>query len=53
MTYKEAYLNCETFEELEKMVKEDVKTAMMWLNPDRIAVIEKVMNEVCNEKGWK
>ena len=34
-----------------KMVEKDVKTAI-WLNPDRIPVIEKVMNEVCKEKGW-
>ena len=51
MTYREAYQNCKTFEELEEMVKKDVKTAM-WLNPDRISVIEEVLNEVCNEKGW-
>lgn len=51
MTYKEAYLNCKTFEEMEKMVKKDVITAI-WLNPDRIPVIEKVMNVVCKEKGW-
>jgi hypothetical protein len=51
MTYEEAYLNCKTFEEMEEMVKKDVKTAI-WLNPDRISVIEKVMNEVYKEKGW-
>ena len=51
MTYKEAYLNCSTFEELEEMVKKDTKIAMVW-NPDRIAVIEKSLNEVVKEKGW-
>ena len=51
MTYKEAYLNCSTFEELEEMVKNDTKIAMFW-NSDRVAVIEKVMNEVIKEKGW-
>jgi len=51
MTYKEAYLRCSTFEQLEEMVKADTITAMM-LNSDRINVIEKVMNEVCKEKGW-
>ena len=51
MTNKEAYTNCKTFEELEIMVKKDTMTAL-WLNTDRIAVIERVMNEVCKEKGW-
>lgn len=51
MTYKEAYMGCKTFEELEIMVKKDVKTAM-FLNIDRVAIIERAMNEVCKEKGW-
>lgn len=51
MTYKEAYLNCSTFEQLEEMVISDTFVAIM-LNPDRINAIEKVMNEVCKEKGW-
>ena len=51
MTYKEAYLNCSTLEELEEMVKNDTKIALIW-NQDRIRVIEKVMNEVIKEKGW-
>ena len=52
MTYKEAYMNCSTFEQLEDMVKNDTATAML-INIDRVAVIEKVMNEVIKEKGWE
>jgi hypothetical protein len=52
MTYKEVYMNCSTFEELEEVVKKDTITALL-LNTDRVAVIERVMNEVCEEKGWK
>ena len=51
MTYKEVYMNCSTFEELEEVVKKDTITALL-LNTDRVAVIEKVMNEVIKEKGW-
>lgn len=49
MTYKEAYMNCETLKELEEMVADDIKTAM-WLNPDRIKVIKEVAEEVANLK---
>ena len=52
MTYKEAYMNCSTFEQLEEMVKNDTVMAML-INTDRIAIIEKVMNEVIKEKGWE
>jgi precorrin-4 methylase len=51
MTYKEAYTNCKTFEELETMVKHDSQVAI-FLNPDRIQIIINAMNEVCLEKGW-
>ena len=30
MTYEEAYMKCETLKELEKMIEDDIKTAM-WL----------------------
>jgi hypothetical protein len=49
MTYKEAYMNCKTLEELEKEVEKDIKIAIL-INPDRIAVIKKVCEEVANLK---
>lgn len=49
MTYKEAYMNCSTLEELEKMVKSDVSVAML-INTDRIKVIKEVAEEVANLK---
>lgn len=49
MTYKEAYMNCETLKELEEMVADDIKTAM-WLNLDRIKVIKEVAEEIANLK---
>lgn len=53
MTYKEKYTECKSFEEMERMVKEDVKIAIfLGGNPDRIKAIEKSMNEVAQEKGW-
>jgi len=52
MTFKEAYMQCKTFENLDRMVKRDTKFAMV-LNPDRLRVIEKAMSETINEKGWE
>lgn len=49
MTYKEAYMNCETLEELEEMIKGDIYIAML-INPDRVDVIKKVAEEVANIK---
>lgn len=51
MTYKESYMQCDTLDELEKVVESDVIRAML-INSDRVTVIEKVMNEVIKEKGW-
>lgn len=51
MTYKESYMQCDTLDELKKVVENDVIMAML-INSDRITVIEKIMNEVIEEKGW-
>lgn len=40
MTYEEAYMQCESIEELEKMVNKDIKFAR-WFNADRIPIIKK------------
>lgn len=52
MTYKEYYKQCNALEELEEVVKKDISIALL-LNPDRVAVIKRAMNEVVTEEGWK
>lgn len=52
MTYKQAYENCKTVEELRVEVGKDIRTAM-WMNPDRIDVIIRVADEVSKLKGWE
>ena len=52
MTYKEAYENCKTVEQLRIEVGNDIKTAM-WMNPDRVDVIFNVADEVAKLKGWE
>ena len=49
MTYEEAYMQCESIEELEKMVNKDVKIAR-WFNAERIPIIEKSAIKVANLK---
>ena len=49
MTYEESYRKCETLEELEKMISEDIIIASMF-NNDRIQIIKKVAEKVANEK---
>jgi hypothetical protein len=44
-------MQCNTFEEMEEVVKKDTSIALL-INPDRIHSIEKAITEVCNEKGW-
>ena len=53
MTYEEAYMKCETLEELENEIKKDVSIAML-INPDRLKVIKEVGERVANLKfKWK
>ena len=49
MTYEEAYMQCESIEELEKMVNTDIEIAR-FLNADRIPIIEKSAIKVANLK---
>ena len=49
MTYEEAYMQCESIEELEKMVSKDIKIARIF-NIDRIPIIEKSAIKVVNLK---
>ena len=49
MTYEEAYMKCETLKELEKMVEDDIKTAIL-LNPDRLKPIKIACEKVANLK---
>ena len=49
MTYEEAYMQCESIEELENMVNKDIKIAL-FLNAERIPIIEKSATKVANLK---
>ena len=49
MTYEETYMKCETLKELEKMIEDDIKTAM-WFNPDRLKPIKIAGEKVANLK---
>lgn len=49
MTYEEAYMQCESIEELEKMVSRDIHIAR-WFNADRIPIIKKSAEKVANLK---
>ena len=49
MTYEEAYMQCESIEELEKMVNTDIEIAR-FLNAERIPIIEKSAIKVANLK---
>ena len=49
MTYEEAYMQCESIEELEKMVNRDIEFARVF-NVDRIPIIEKSAIKVANLK---
>lgn len=50
MTYKEAYMQCNTLEELEKAVKHDMFVARFLGSQDRVDVIVKSAEEVANLK---
>ena len=52
MTYKEQYMACESFEEMKELVKNDIVTAWIIGNPDRLKAIQKAIKEVAEEKGW-
>ena len=49
MTYEEAYMQCESIGELEKMVNTDIEIAQ-FLNADRIPIIKKSAEKVANLK---
>ena len=49
MTYEEAYMQCESIEELERLVNKDIKIAL-FLNAERIPIIEKSAIKVANLK---
>ena len=49
MKYEEAYMQCESIEELERMVNKDIKFARVF-NIDRIPIIEKSAIKVANLK---
>ena len=49
MTYEEAYMQCESIEELEKRANTDIEIAR-FLNADRIPIIEKSAIKVANLK---
>ena len=49
MTYEEAYMQCESIEELEKMVNKDIHFAR-WFNAERIPIIKKSAEKVANLK---
>lgn len=49
MTYEEAYMQCESIEELERMVNKDIAFARVF-NIDRIPIIEKSAIKVTNLK---
>ena len=50
MTYKESYEKCKALEELREEVMNDIATARMIGNPDRLNAIKKIAEEVANEK---
>ena len=52
MTYEDAYMQCESIEDLEKMVNKDIKIAR-WFNSDRIPFIKKAAEKVANLKFGK
>lgn len=52
MTYKEAYMKCNTLDELEKEIKQDIIIAQM-INPDRLRFIKAAGEEVANLKFGK
>ena len=49
MTYREAYMQCKTLKELEDMVDNDIKMAML-INSDRVIVIKEEAEYVANLK---
>jgi len=49
MTYREAYMKCETLDELLKVVEDDLAIGLV-VNPDRIPIIKKEAEYVANLK---
>ena len=49
MTYKESYMSCQSWDELQEKMKEDIAVAMV-INPDRIKVIKSAGEEVLKIK---
>ena len=50
MTYREAYMKCNTLSELETMVKKDIVAVKLLGSSDRIKVIKDTAEEVANLK---
>lgn len=50
MTYREAYMKCNTLSELETMVKKDIDVVKLLGSFDRIQVIKDSAEEVANLK---
>lgn len=50
MTYREAYMKCNTLSELETMVKKDIVAVKLLGSSDRIKVIKDTADEVANLK---
>ena len=50
MTYREAYMKCNTLSELETMVKKDIVAVKLLGSSDRIKVIKDTAEEVSNLK---
>lgn len=50
MTYREAYMKCNTLSELETMVKKDIVAVKLLGSFDRIQVIKDSAEEVANLK---
>ena len=50
MTYREAYMKCNTLSELETMVNKDIVAVKLLGSSDRIKVIKDMAEEVANLK---
>ena len=50
MTYREAYMKCNSLEELEKAVNHDIFVAQFMGSEDRMKVIKESAEEVANLK---
>lgn len=50
MTYEESYRKCKTLEELRNEVSNDISTALVIGNTDRIKIIKESAEKIVNEK---